>query len=112
MTSDEMRAEIEKARAAMGHGTDDARWRPGETAVDALIRERDEALAQLAALREAREHEVVAAVREAVAGALREAAVCLREHAEAMAPGDRRAGVHMAVGMILARADEIERGDR
>lgn len=47
MTNDEMRAELEKAREAMGHGTDDARWRPGETAVDALIRERDEARARL-----------------------------------------------------------------
>lgn len=39
--------ELEKARKALGDGTDDDRWRPGETAVDALIRERDEALARL-----------------------------------------------------------------
>lgn len=37
----ELEAEAEKAREAMGNGTDDSRWRPGETAVDALIRERD-----------------------------------------------------------------------
>ncbi|NBT36170.1 MAG: hypothetical protein EBT03_11680 [Betaproteobacteria bacterium] len=30
-----------KAMEAMGLGADDERWRPGETAVDALIRERD-----------------------------------------------------------------------
>lgn len=37
----ELEAEVQKAREAMGNGTDDSRWRPGETAVDALIRERD-----------------------------------------------------------------------
>lgn len=42
---DEARAEVATACAAMGHGSDDARWKPGETAVDALIRERDEARA-------------------------------------------------------------------
>lgn len=31
--------EIEKAKAALGYGVDDARWRPGETAVEALVRE-------------------------------------------------------------------------
>lgn len=40
--------EIEKARAAMLHGADDSRWRPGETAVEALIRERDEARGEAA----------------------------------------------------------------
>jgi len=50
--------------------------------------------------------------RRVRAEALWEAAACLREHAEAMASGDRRAGVFTAVGMIGARADEIERGGR
>jgi len=38
-------AEIEKARTALGQGANDSRWRPGETAVDALIREWLRALA-------------------------------------------------------------------
>jgi hypothetical protein len=42
--------EVLKAQAAMGNGTDDGRWRPGETAVDALIRERDEAQASASTL--------------------------------------------------------------
>ena len=41
---DDARAQVSAAQAAVGNGADDARWRPGETAVDALIRERDEAL--------------------------------------------------------------------
>lgn len=55
MTDDEdfLRAEIEKAAAALGYGADDSRWRPGETAVEALIRERDEALRDLERIAEA-----------------------------------------------------------
>lgn len=37
-----LEVEIGKARAAMDHGADDRRWKPGQTAVDALIAERDE----------------------------------------------------------------------
>lgn len=103
------------------------------------MRDRDEARAQLAALRMAADRIATIAVipysdkgnaasaayndatrdtaaaaeaytRRVRAEALREAAACLREHAEAMASGDRRAGVFTAVGMIGARADEIEEG--
>lgn len=45
------RAEVLKAQEAMDNGADDSRWRPGETAVDALIRERDELLGELITLR-------------------------------------------------------------
>lgn len=38
---DRYAGEIEKARAAMAYGADDSTWRPGDTAVDALIRDRD-----------------------------------------------------------------------
>ena len=49
-----LRAEREqatKAQEAMGNGADDSRWRPGETAVEALIRERDAARTEAASLR-------------------------------------------------------------
>lgn len=45
-------AVMERARAAVGNGTDDEMWRPGETAVDALIRRCDEALALAAKVRD------------------------------------------------------------
>lgn len=49
---DEAGAEIDKVRAVFSHGAEDDRWRPGETAVDALIREHGE---QREALRVAHE---------------------------------------------------------
>jgi hypothetical protein len=39
---DEARNEIAKARAALRDGADDSRWRLGETAVEALVRENAE----------------------------------------------------------------------
>lgn len=39
---DEASADTIKAQEAMGNGADDSRWKPGERAVDALIRERDQ----------------------------------------------------------------------
>ena len=38
---DYYKQEHDKAVEAMGFGSDDARWRPGESAIDALIRERN-----------------------------------------------------------------------
>ena len=37
----EMKRDILAAQEAMDNGIDDSRWKPGETAVQALIRERD-----------------------------------------------------------------------
>lgn len=48
-----LEADRVKAQEAIGNGTDDSRWQPGETAVDALIRERDEARSHFARLRSA-----------------------------------------------------------
>jgi len=45
------RGEIYKVRDAMIRDGDDSRWQPGETTVDALIRERDEARAEVCRLR-------------------------------------------------------------
>ena len=45
--------EIFKARDAMIRDGDDSRWQPGETTVDALIRERDAARAEVERLRNA-----------------------------------------------------------
>jgi len=39
---EDLRKDADKAMAAMDYGRDDSRWVPGETALDALIRERDE----------------------------------------------------------------------
>jgi len=41
-----LRGEVAKAQAAMDYGADDSRWKPGETSVDALIRERNNAKEQ------------------------------------------------------------------
>jgi hypothetical protein len=43
---EELRKDAEKAMAAMDYGRDDSRWVPGETALDALIRERNELRAE------------------------------------------------------------------
>ena len=68
------REQVTKAQEAMGNGADDSRWRPGETAVDALIRERDEAKAR--AERAEKERDAAAAavglLRQEIADALDE----------------------------------------
>lgn len=51
----DVRAELDKVMAVFGYGADDARWRPGETAVDALIREHAEARAAAVRLCRARD---------------------------------------------------------
>lgn len=48
---DAANAEIMKAQDAVGGGADDARWKPGTTAVDTLISERDAANAELERLK-------------------------------------------------------------
>ncbi len=50
--------EEDKARVAMDNGVDDSRWRPGEMAVDALIRERDELRSQVERLISSEEREL------------------------------------------------------
>lgn len=54
-----LQEEIRKAQEATLNGADDSRWRPGETAVDALIRERNRALACLQELNEAWKDELL-----------------------------------------------------
>lgn len=131
---DEARAEVDHMRQGYDRVRADRDYHCDRAI--AAVAERDALAAQLAALREAAgphaaseyasdaetrvlrivladaEDAAEAYTRRVRAEALREAAACLREHAEAMASGDRRAGVFTAVGMIGARADEIERGGR
>lgn len=57
----ELETELLKAQVVLNNGADDSRWRPGESAVDALIRERDAALGMVATLREALEMAVAIA---------------------------------------------------
>lgn len=49
-SADDLLKEVEKAREFLGNGTDDSRWMPGETAVDALIRLLAEAEQKIAAV--------------------------------------------------------------
>lgn len=55
-------------------------------------------------------HAAEAYTRRVQVDALESTVVCMRDHVEAMAPGDLRTGVDMAAGMVAARAAKIRGG--